>query len=749
VSALAGPASAQTAPSPSGAARILGVVVNPEVQASIAGAVVELRPGGRTATADAQGRFVFDKVASGTYHLVATLPGFSPSAPLEVAVAGGGDVVVRVEYPLRMVTEVDVPAPPLPEPTVPSGVARTTLDARAIALAPGALEDVYRAFQTAPGATASQDDRNDVLVRGGGAIETATRVDGFDVPNPSHFGAQGGSGGGLSAISPWVIDRATLQPGGFSVQFGERASSVIDITLKNGNRDRFAGQAGAGVGGAMALAEGPLAGRRGGWLVSVRRSFLELVLSRGTDSAVPQYADAVAKVDLVLADHHQLEVLALAGSDDVEAKSGGSRDVLRDQQQIGLVGVSLRSQWGEATSTGLFASFGINQIHATTYDWANKPDAWDRSHERELRVRGEVRRRLGSRSELMGGVAIKRGFLSFDLLNTAWRNAWGNVVPSLHVDRSDQVTEAGAYGELTSRLVSSLRVTAGVRADHPATGSVVVVSPRGKVEYGLSPRVRFTGSWGIFRQDIPYIWIGSDPGNRNLEPIASRQGTVGVELRAWRGMQAIVEAFDKRYRNYPVDPVAPAHVLISAAADFEVPFVTALSSGGRVHARGIDTCIAQRLGSQVDVSVTYSWWRVTQTGLDGVWRPADYDIRHQARLAATWRPGRHWSVGADWRYADGRPYTPIDVKASIKAGSGRYDLTRVNAVRYPPYHRLDLRGDCRLGIGRHAAFVFYAELENVYDRHNPYFYQWNSNTKTIDTSYQWGRQPIAGVRIEF
>jgi hypothetical protein len=726
-------------------ARIEGRVVDPGEKAAIGGAVIELRPGGRTATADAEGRFAFETVTPGRVRLLATLPGFSASPPLDIVVAAGASLVVRLEYPLRIAAEINVPASPPALTTAPVVAAGTTLDAREIARSPGGLEDVYRALQAAPGAAASQDDRNDVAVRGGGAIETATRVDGFDIPNPSHFGAQGGSGGGMSAISPWVIDRATLQPGAFSVQFGERASSVVDIVLRNGNRNRVSGQAGAGVGGAMALGEGPLFGGRGSWLVSVRRSFLELVLDRRSINVAPTYADAVAKMELILGARHDLELLALAGRDRADATSGGGR--FEDRQQLGLGGISLRSQWTKSTSTAFVASFGTSDIDATDYA-ANRADAWDRSRERELRVRGEVKHRLGDRAEVVTGASIKQTFARFRLDDGAFRNTWGNVVPALRVDRRDQFTQAAGYAEITTRVVSALRVTAGVRGDRPATGPSFVVSPRAKLEYTLLPRVRLIGSWGVFRQDIPNIWLGSAPANRTLNPIESRQATAGVEVRPWRGMQAIVEAFDKRYRDYPVDPVAPARVLISAAMDFDSPFVTALSGGGRVHGKGIDVAIAQRVGSQLDMSATYSRWDVMQAGLDHVWRPADYDLHDQARIVAAWRPAPRWNFGASWRWADLRPYTPYDVSASIRAGSGRYDLTKINDSHYPPYSRLDVRTDCRVGIGR-AILIFYAEVDNVYNRRNVFIYQWNGGTRSPDPAYQWGRMPIAGVRIEF
>ena len=95
----------------------------------------------------------------------------------------------------------------------------------------------------------------------------------------------------------------------------------------------------------------------------------------------------------------------------------------------------------------------------------------------------------------------------------------------------------------------------------------------------------------------------------------------GVEIVQRKATRLVVEGFDKRYTGYPVDPVAPARVLISALADFESPFVGALVGAGRVRARGVDTVASTRLAGRIDAGLGYSYWHVTQQGLDGVWRP--------------------------------------------------------------------------------------------------------------------------------
>lgn len=745
--------------------RLTGRVLDPATGAGIAGAQVvvrrvgsnEGRAAGRRAgsppvaavATDTGGRFAVDLPAPGSYSVTVQVEGFDPSEPTTIVVSRESPFVyVELQYRLWVSAEVRGRPPASDMPPAPAASAgRSVLDARSIALAAGALEDPFRALQHQPGASPSNDDRNDVLVRGGGAIETATRIDGFDVPNPSHFGAQGGSGGGLSIVSPWVIQRASFQAGGFSVQHGERASAVIELTLRGSGAERFTGTAGAGVGGLMAMAEGPLGNGRGSWMASVRRSFLELVIQRGEARAVPRYGDAVFKIEAHGAGRHRLAALVIGGMDDVDARSGtDSGDALTDHQRLGVAGFSVTSRWSPGTTTTIHASFGTSEIDARMYD-DGEPDGLDRSFERELRVRGEVRRTIGAGHEMLAGVALKRAWLTFDLQAGSWVNEYGNLVKPVRVAWSDRLLEAGGYAELALRL-RPVTVTGGLRTDRAAATGSIRASPRFRVDLAAGSRFRANASGGVYRQAIPYIWIGSHPSNRGLEPIASRQVTAGAELLAARDVRASIEVFDKRYRNYPVDPVASARVLLGAAADFESPFVGELDGGGRVRARGFDAALAAGRQGRLEAALVYSLWRVTQAGLDGVWRPADYDVSHQGRLSVRWPATAHLSIGASWRYATGRPYTPFDPDASRKARGARFDHRRINAERYPPYHRLDVRADWRMQLGR-VSVVAFGEVDNVYDRNNVLYYEWNRRTRTSDPTYQWGLMPVAGVRVEF
>ena len=741
---LAPPSGAASAPASAPSERaISGTVVDENTNAAIGGARVRLTELGIEVASNAEGWFRFDAVPPGRYRLVVELEGFAPfEYPHDVLVADDVDPPpVSIGYPLRV--SVDVRAETGGPAENAAGAAMNALPGRAIVVAPGALEDVMRVFQQRPGVAPSQDDRNDLLVRGGGAIENATRIDGFDIANPSHFGAQGGSGGGFSFIAPWLIDRAVLRAGGFSAAFGERASSVLDLTLKTGSRDRVRGQAGASAGGAMGEADGPVNGERGSWLVSARRSFLDLVLERGGDTAIPHYSDVVGRLDYSLSTAHRVELLGVGAVDDVTVNPDDPTGKLQDNQRSALLGLSLHSRWSPGTASAVYVSYARSFIDAAI-DGGTAPNDADRSTEIELRARAEVSRRIGGNGQAMAGAAVKRVNLRFDLDAKPFRTQDGYQVPALHSHFSYRFADVSAYAEVRLPAFHRLQAIPGIRFDRLGTTDRFYTSPRVNLEYRARPAVRLTAAWGAYRQAIPYIWIGSQLANASLDPVHSVQALGGVSVKVSENTELEIEGFDKRYDGYPIDPREPWHVLVNAAADFESPFV----GGGRLRARGVDGIVTHRLGSRLTMNASYSSWRVSQAGLDGMWRRADYDIRNQVRLNLAYDVAGTWRAGAGFRYASGRPYTPYDESTSIRAGSGRYDSGQLNGSTYPAYHRLDVRCDRAFAIGR-TMLTVYGEVENLYNRDNVLVYEWNRTTRQARPVYQWGRLPVAGIRWEF
>ena len=113
---------------------------------------------------------------------------------------------------------------------------------------PGANKDIARIVRSYPGVSYSPIGyRNDLIVRGGGPSENAFFIDGIEIPNINHFATQGASGGPVSILNSDLIREISFYTGSFPANRGGALSSVMDITLKEGNPDKQAFKATVGA----------------------------------------------------------------------------------------------------------------------------------------------------------------------------------------------------------------------------------------------------------------------------------------------------------------------------------------------------------------------------------------------------------------------------------------------------------------------------------------------------------------------
>jgi hypothetical protein len=145
--------------------------------------------------------------------------------------------------------------------------------------------------------------------------------------------------------------------------------------------------------------------------------------------------------------------------------------------------------------------------------------------------------------------------------------------------------------------------------------------------------------------------------------------------------------------------------------------------------------------------ISYAHSRTDNRALDGVWRPSTFDLPHVLAVVAGVKATRSLELSAKFTYTSGRPTTPL-LPESYEQNRMIVDLTRVNAERVPAYHRLDFRLDRRQTHGW-GNLVFYLELDNVYNRENALFYDWNPKTRERHMVPQLSFMALGGVNVEF
>ena len=342
-----------------GAGAIAGVVVNAAGQ-PVGGVRVCALDTSSCATSDARGTFRIGDLRGGAYRLeILPLEGL-PFASEPVDVRAGLDGTVEITLPAaKEVRElVTVTAPAFQAPLAVKNSAFLT-EPREILKSAGALQDVSRYVQSLPGVViGSNDFRNDIIVRGGSPLENLFVADNVEIPNINAFANFASAGGTVSLLDAELLQDVTFLTGGYPAPYINRTSSVLQVTQREGNRQEFRGWATLGFAGAGAILEAPINAGKGSWVVSARRSFLDLFTEDVGFGGVPVVYAFNAKAVYDLTPRDRLWMVNIAGIDEIRLGLSESTDLEKE-----IANFDIRYDgWRSATGFNWQRTFGSRGV---------------------------------------------------------------------------------------------------------------------------------------------------------------------------------------------------------------------------------------------------------------------------------------------------------------------------------------------------------------------------------------------------
>ncbi len=253
---------------------ITGKVIDATTQEPLPGVniVVVERPTMGTSSKD-DGTFQILNVPVGTYSLSVSSVGYEKSIVTNVVVATGRHTPVSIKLLQTVIEgeEITAHANYFGRAQQMAPLSTNVLDRAEIRRTPGALQDVQRAVQALPGVASSTDNINELIVRGGAPFENLTVMDHMEIPSINHYSNQMNSAGPINMVNADMIEDVQFSAGGFPVQYGDKSSSVMNLTVREGNRNRtFSSNSGFNMAGMGTLIEGGFAAGRGSYIVSAR-----------------------------------------------------------------------------------------------------------------------------------------------------------------------------------------------------------------------------------------------------------------------------------------------------------------------------------------------------------------------------------------------------------------------------------------------------------------------------------------------
>ncbi|GAB3281997.1 TonB-dependent receptor [Larkinella harenae] len=645
------------------------------------------------------------------------------------------------------------------------------LPAAQIAQTPALLgeKDVLRTLQFVAGIQPGLNGQVGLHVRGGGADQNLLLLDEAPVYNANHLF------GFFSAFNVDALKDVKLEKGGFSSRYGGRLSSVVDMTMRDGNKQEFKGSVGTGLVASRLLVEGPLVRDKASFLLAARHSNLSPVLGKFVASVIENFTgtawkanfyDINAKLNATIDRRNTVFLSGYFGRN----YFGGGDSITRVQRWDNVL--TWQNQTGNLRWNHLFSEklFSNTSLVFSNYDFE--------THRKFIRTVEPNAGQINNLWRYFDGITDLTFKADFDYfpatnhhlqfgVNSTYRayrlNGFQITTVSALGNRSGQERtqslETSAYAEDHWDLGGRIKLDLGGRLTmyrvHQST--YVRAEPRLSVAVKLTDKQALRGSLSDMNQFIHLLsntglglptdlWV---PATDQIKPQRARQVVLGYVHDFNPRWQLTVEAYQKRMSHVISYRDAASFIGITSAeraADFN--WERNVTSGNG-NASGLETTLQSRTG-RLTGSLNYTW-AVTQWQFPDLNRGREFyplhDRRHSVSVSGLYRFTPRLHLSAAWTYSSGNPFSvPVSGVPSFgHLGLGKADLpitpsellfgtetpllqvrTAFSNFRAEANHRLDVMLAADLGRKRLRHRIELGAV-NVYGRRNPFFYDLRLN----------------------
>ncbi|MDR0231005.1 MAG: TonB-dependent receptor [Dysgonamonadaceae bacterium] len=755
---------------------VRGVVLEKNTQEYLPGASVVVSSGDKkfSAITNETGEFSISGIPVGRCNISVSMVGFTSYASNNILVYSGKETVLRVvlEENVYTLNEVVVTNKvdkerPLNQLAVVSARMLSSEEANRYA---GTLAgDPARMVSGFAGVIAANDTRNDIIIRGNSPTGLLWRLDGFEIPNPNHFGAMGGTGGPIGMLNNNQLANSDFYTGAFPAEFGNATSGVFDLRLRNGNNQKHEFLASIGMNGFELGAEGPLNKKTGAsYMINARYSFLSLMIglmdAMGVGDeffAVPEYQDVCAKINLPTK-HGNLSWVTLLGASRISSESDfddpewewveGERGQNMKMQNYQIFsGLNYTHRFNANTrlenrlSYQLFRQkVTIDEIEYPTME--TFPDYTTvNNQEGRIAYQSILNKRIDAKNLIRGGIGA-------DLFLTNIHNVWNDTVLNNYKGNS---TLLNAFVQWQYRFSNTLSMTPGIHTQLYTLNNDYSIEPRIGFKWDATSSSSFSLGGGLFSQLQPrLVYMYEEDGvvkNKDLKMSKSWQTVLGYNQNLGSGMRLKTEVYYQSLFNVPVIPDIPEESILNFGDDFYNNWDYVFVNEGTGRNYGAEITLEKFFDKNYYFLITASLFDSKYKGYDRIERSTKFagNYAFNALFGYEWKIGKRrlFSVNTKAAYVGGKRYIPLKVNV-VGDVTYHYDYSQAYVNKLPDYFRLDLNFNMKTNYKRWS-LEWFVEINNITNHKNIWGKYYNASKNKEEYIYQYGFMPNGGVRIYF
>lgn len=782
---------------------VKGVILDAQAEYALIGATIQLVGSDpiKGDVADVNGEFRIEEVPTGRQSFAVTYVGYKTITLPNVLVTSGKEVVLRIllEESVEKLQEVVITADAdkdLPINDLAKVSART-FSIEEVNRYSGGRNDVARLASSFAGVSTPDDSRNDIVVRGNSPTALLWRINGIPVSNVNHFSTLGTTGGPVSALNTNMLRTSDFITGAFPAEYGNTNGAVFDINFRDGNKDEFefTGQL-AAFSGAEFMAEGPISrANNSSFLISYRYG-IAAAAAPGT-SGIPRYQDLAFKFDLGKTFLGNIELFGMGGTssidfigediDENDLFANPNEDAFVDGR-LGLVGLNQVLRLGQKTfiknTLGYFTNQnefdqdnfirdGNNQV-VSSYRATEVEDV-----ESRINASTQFNTKFNARASMRAGVLAEFFNIQSDIRDRDNRpdgqipDADNDGVPDRFFqvrDADDNLTLLQPYVQGEYKFTDEFSVTGGIHAQYLNVNDNFVAEPRFAASWQFKPNQRLNVAYGLHSQMVPFpiLFLNEQVGsldefeqtNLDLTFLRSHHFVLGYDRKLGQDWRIKAETYYQSLFDIPIesDPTSSYSVL-NEGGDFVFDERGSLVNEGTGYNYGIELTLEKFFSNNYYGLLTTSFFESRYEGADGIERNSAFNNNYviNALFGKEWKvtnnDRRDIALTFDTRFSTsgGRPYTPIDVQASIANNNDQVEIEELAfSERLDPYLRLDLKFGFRINSKqKKVSHQFFVDLQNVTNRVNQFTRRYNEVTQQENVVEQIGFFPDIMYRIQF
>lgn len=709
---------------------------------------------------DQKGNYILSKIPPGVYSIEITSSGYKNTIKKNQEIFLGQttflDIMLEESIP-SLQEHVTVIGKALPSASQTSA-GTVKLNAEEVRKMPGSVSDISRVLNSVPGISHITEKTNDLVVRGGSPWENGFYIDNIQIPNMNHFQTQASSGGAIGILNVALIKDINFYTGGFSAAYGNRLSSIIDIRLKEGARDKIRSRLNLDITGFGLGVEGSLGKKKGSWLLALRRSYYDVIAKIVGYGVAPRFGDLHFKLTYEINPKNKITVLNIYGdsrlSFDLEqaVEAGFNSDLIFNTRQ-NTFGVNWLLSWNSRGYSNTSLSYSFYKNSYSSHTASSETSAMDfRATDEfigEINLRNVNYFHLHEQFKVEFGFETKIEKLDFNNYFPEYMSRWEEIMPAVSIGAETSTNRSGAFFTLLYNPWDSLKTSIGIRTDYFAYNKHFMLSPRLSMSLSLNKKLSLSLAAGIFHQTLPLFLLAGNPENRKNHDPSATHVVLSLNYELAADTTFSINLFDKQYRDLPNTMEDPTRFLLDSGIDMAF-FRTyeVLLDSGKASARGIEFYLHKRMTKKIYGVLSASFFLSRFKDSLGVWRNRINDNQFIVTLIGSYQANDKWGFGIRWNLAGGIPYTPYDIERSTLNNRAILDQSRIYEDRYPFYMTLNLRIERRFNFKRSQLYLYLGAL-NLLNRKNLDRYFWDRIENKKGSIYQFPILPVFGVEYNF